>query len=103
MRRDVVSPHDTLRLLKQPRADTRSAVRSADYMWQTLRLLKERVHHVHKRSLNATGQARDQANTHRHSHPAEAACSVLCSSLLRCQEFWLLVHFNSCILDDYTF
>lgn len=65
VRRDVVSPHDTLRLLKQPRADTRSAVRSADYMWQTLRLLKERKHHVHKRSLNATGQARSQANTHK--------------------------------------
>ncbi|XP_050928847.1 eosinophil peroxidase [Lates calcarifer] len=54
VRKEVVSPHDTLRLLKQPRGDTRSAVRSADYMEQTLRLLQERVHHVHKRSLNAT-------------------------------------------------
>nr|QCY41338.1 myeloperoxidase [Channa argus] len=54
IRRDVVRPHDALRLLKQPRGDTRSAVRSADYMAQTLRLLQERVHHVHKRSLNAT-------------------------------------------------
>ncbi|XP_061589166.1 eosinophil peroxidase-like [Cololabis saira] len=51
---DVVSPHNALRLLKQPRGDTRSAVRSADYMAQTLRLLHDRVHHVHKRSLNAT-------------------------------------------------
>uniref|UniRef100_A0A8D0A840 Myeloid-specific peroxidase n=1 Tax=Sander lucioperca TaxID=283035 RepID=A0A8D0A840_SANLU len=54
VRKEVVRPHDALRLLKQPRADTRSAVRSADYMAQTLRLLHERVHHVHKRSLNAT-------------------------------------------------
>ncbi|XP_008422774.1 eosinophil peroxidase [Poecilia reticulata] len=55
VRRDVVKPHDALRLLKQPRGDTRSAVRSADYMAQTLRLVQEKVHHVHKRSLNATG------------------------------------------------
>ncbi|XP_044031098.1 eosinophil peroxidase-like [Siniperca chuatsi] len=54
VRKEAVSPHDTLRLLKQPRGDTRSAVRSADYMEQTLRLLQERVHRVHKRSLNAT-------------------------------------------------
>ncbi|XP_008324585.1 eosinophil peroxidase-like [Cynoglossus semilaevis] len=54
IRKDAVSPHDVLRLLKQPRGDTRSAVRSADYMAQTLRLVQERVHHVHKRSLNAT-------------------------------------------------
>ncbi|XP_061590231.1 eosinophil peroxidase-like isoform X2 [Cololabis saira] len=54
VRRDMVSPHDALRLLKQPRSETRSAVRSADYMEQTLRLLHDRVHHVHKRSLNAT-------------------------------------------------
>uniref|UniRef100_A0A3Q3JX08 Myeloid-specific peroxidase n=1 Tax=Monopterus albus TaxID=43700 RepID=A0A3Q3JX08_MONAL len=54
VRREVVSAHDALRLLKQPRGDTRSAVRSADYTAQTLRLLQERVHRVHKRSLNAT-------------------------------------------------
>ncbi|XP_030598291.1 eosinophil peroxidase-like [Archocentrus centrarchus] len=54
VRRDVVSPHDALRLLKQPRGDTRSAVRSADYMTQTIRLVQEKVHHVHKRSLNVT-------------------------------------------------
>ncbi|CAB1447832.1 unnamed protein product [Pleuronectes platessa] len=54
VRKDVVRPHDTLRLLKQPRGETRSAVRSADYMAQTLRLLHDRVHRVHKRSLNAT-------------------------------------------------
>ncbi|XP_029371318.1 eosinophil peroxidase isoform X2 [Echeneis naucrates] len=54
VRRDVVSPHDALRLLKQPRGDTRSAVRAADYLGQTLQLVHNRVHHVHKRSLNAT-------------------------------------------------
>uniref|UniRef100_A0A8C6P3D8 Myeloid-specific peroxidase n=1 Tax=Nothobranchius furzeri TaxID=105023 RepID=A0A8C6P3D8_NOTFU len=54
VRKDVVQPHDALRLLKQPRGDTRSAVRSADYMAQTLRLVQEKVHTVHKRSLNAT-------------------------------------------------
>ncbi|XP_056288346.1 eosinophil peroxidase [Pseudoliparis swirei] len=54
VRREMVRPHDALRLLKQPRGETRSAVRSADYMAQTLRLLHERVHHVHKRTLNAT-------------------------------------------------
>lgn len=65
IRKDAVSPHDVLRLLKQPRGDTRSAVRSADYMAQTLRLVQERVHHVHKRSLNATGQTGDDDyNTH---------------------------------------
>ena len=59
VRRENVSPADILRLMKQPRGDSRSAVRSADYMDQTLRLLHERVHRVHKRSLNATGQAHD--------------------------------------------
>ncbi|XP_060917914.1 eosinophil peroxidase [Labrus mixtus] len=54
VRKAVVRPHDALRLLKQPRANTRIAVRSADYMAQTLRLLQERTHHIHKRSLNAT-------------------------------------------------
>ncbi|XP_029300338.1 eosinophil peroxidase-like isoform X1 [Cottoperca gobio] len=54
VRKEVVRPQDALRLMKQPRGETRSAVRSADYMAQTLRLLQERVHHVHKRSINAT-------------------------------------------------
>lgn len=58
VRKEVVSPHDALRLLKQPRGDTRSAVRSADYMRETVRLVEERMHHGHKRSLNATGQTR---------------------------------------------
>ncbi|MED6233297.1 hypothetical protein ATANTOWER_009746 [Ataeniobius toweri] len=60
VRRDQVKPHDALRLLKQPRGDTRSAVRSADYMAQTLRLVQEKVHRVHKRSLNATDLLTDQ-------------------------------------------
>ncbi|XP_061657040.1 eosinophil peroxidase isoform X2 [Syngnathoides biaculeatus] len=54
VRKEVVSPHDALRLLKQPRGDTRSSVRAADYMAQTLYLVQERVHRIHKRSLNAT-------------------------------------------------
>ncbi|XP_041828509.1 eosinophil peroxidase-like [Melanotaenia boesemani] len=54
VRMDEVKPHDALRLLKQPCGDTRSAVRSADYMTQTLHLIHNKVHHVHKRSLNAT-------------------------------------------------
>ncbi|KAJ8401996.1 hypothetical protein AAFF_G00372310 [Aldrovandia affinis] len=48
------SPSDLLRLLKQPARDTRSVVRAADYMENTLRLIEERTHHLHKRSLNAT-------------------------------------------------
>ncbi|KAL3041815.1 hypothetical protein OYC64_019902 [Pagothenia borchgrevinki] len=54
VRKEVVRPYDALRLLKQPRGGTRSAVRSADYMAQTLRLLQERVHNVYKRSFNVT-------------------------------------------------
>uniref|UniRef100_A0A667X200 Myeloid-specific peroxidase n=1 Tax=Myripristis murdjan TaxID=586833 RepID=A0A667X200_9TELE len=54
VRREHVRPHDVLRLMKQPRGDTRSAVRSADYLAQTLRLLHDRAHRLHKRSLNAT-------------------------------------------------
>ncbi len=55
MRRDVIKPSDKLRLLKQPARKTREAVRAADYMVQTLRLISEKAHHVHKRSINATG------------------------------------------------
>lgn len=84
VRRDVVSPHDALRLLKQPRGDTRSAVRSADYMEQTFRLLHDRVHHVHKRSLNATGQTWRQ-NT------------VLILLIWFCLTVWGLLLCNMCI------
>ncbi len=55
VRRDVIKPSDKLRLLKQPARKTREAVRAADYMVQTLRLISEKAHHVHKRSINATG------------------------------------------------
>ena len=69
MRREVVSPTDILRLLKQPRGDSRSAVRSADYMAQTLRLLHDRVHRLHKRSLNATGErSHSDLNVYMHAH-----------------------------------
>ncbi|XP_016102716.1 eosinophil peroxidase-like isoform X1 [Sinocyclocheilus grahami] len=54
VRRDVIKPSDKLRLLKQPARKTREAVRAADYMVQTLRLIREKAHHVHKRSINAT-------------------------------------------------
>lgn len=80
MRWQMVSPHDVLRLLKQPRGDTRAAVRSADYMGQTLRLLQERSHHAHKRSLNATGQAPERTFTDRRSE-VESCSSCLYVSL----------------------
>ncbi|KAJ8401987.1 hypothetical protein AAFF_G00372220 [Aldrovandia affinis] len=54
VRKMSASPSDVLRLLKQPARDTRSVVRAADYMENTLRLIEERTHHLHKRSLNAT-------------------------------------------------
>lgn len=54
VRKDVIKPSDKLRLLKQPARKTREAVRAADYMAQTLRLISEKAHHVHKRSINAT-------------------------------------------------
>lgn len=80
MRREMVSPHDALRLMKQPRGDTRSAVRSADYMRQTLRLLQERSHHAHKRSLNATGQTPERIFTDRRS---EVESCSLCKYIPR--------------------
>ncbi|XP_060703807.1 eosinophil peroxidase-like [Hemiscyllium ocellatum] len=45
---------DLLRFFKHPVAKTRVAVRSAEYMEYTLRLIQQHVHRVHKRSLNAT-------------------------------------------------
>ncbi|XP_065146252.1 myeloperoxidase-like [Paramisgurnus dabryanus] len=54
VRKDVIKPSDKLRLLKQPARKTREAVRAADYMAQTLRLIAEKTHHAHKRSINAT-------------------------------------------------
>ncbi|XP_051747471.1 eosinophil peroxidase-like isoform X2 [Ctenopharyngodon idella] len=64
VRRDVIKPSDKLRLLKQPARKTREAVRAADYMAQTLRLISEKAHHVHKRSINATNLLTlDELNT----------------------------------------
>ncbi|XP_072325504.1 eosinophil peroxidase-like [Scyliorhinus torazame] len=45
---------DLLRFFKHPMAETRIAVRSAEYMESTLRLIQHHVHRVHKRSLNAS-------------------------------------------------
>ncbi|XP_051540924.1 eosinophil peroxidase-like isoform X1 [Myxocyprinus asiaticus] len=53
VRKDVIKPSDKLRLMKQPARKTREAVRAADYMEQTLRLISEKAHHAHKRSINA--------------------------------------------------
>ncbi|XP_050977087.1 eosinophil peroxidase isoform X3 [Labeo rohita] len=67
VRRDVIKPSDKLRLLKQPARKTREAVRAADYMIQTLRLISEKAHHVHKRSINATDLlTEDELNTIKH-------------------------------------
>ncbi|XP_057177526.1 eosinophil peroxidase isoform X2 [Triplophysa rosa] len=54
VRKEVIKPSDKLRLLRQPARKTREAVRAADYMEQTLRLITEKAHHAHKRSINAT-------------------------------------------------
>lgn len=100
VRKEVVSPHDTLRLLKQPRGDTRSAVRSADYMEQTLRLLQERVHHVHKRSLNATGQTHTKTNTHTQcSHCFCDNFFLVMVEGLRFQNVRIVEHFKDVIKD----
>lgn len=55
VRKDTyIKPSDKLRLIKQPSRKTRSAVRAADYLEQTLRIIAEKTHHAHKRSINAT-------------------------------------------------
>ncbi|XP_051540927.1 eosinophil peroxidase-like [Myxocyprinus asiaticus] len=64
VRKDVIKPSDKLRLMKQPARKTREAVRAADYMEQTLRLISEKAHHAHKRSINATSLLTpDELNT----------------------------------------
>ncbi|XP_048413025.1 myeloperoxidase-like isoform X2 [Stegostoma tigrinum] len=45
---------DLLRFFKQPLAETRTAVRSAEYMETALHIIQHNVHRVHKRSLNAS-------------------------------------------------
>ncbi|KAI4875193.1 hypothetical protein NFI96_000076 [Prochilodus magdalenae] len=53
-RNTFIKPSDKLRLMKQPARKTRDAVRAADYLQQTLRIIAEKTHHAHKRSINAT-------------------------------------------------
>ncbi|XP_060765513.1 eosinophil peroxidase isoform X2 [Neoarius graeffei] len=53
-RNDSINPADILRLMKQPKRKARQAVRAADYLEQTLRIISEKTHHTHKRSINAT-------------------------------------------------
>ncbi|KAM9810911.1 eosinophil peroxidase-like [Neosynchiropus ocellatus] len=53
VRRNEARPSDLLRLIRQPSGLTRSAVRAADYMDHTFRLIKRSLSR-HKRSLNAT-------------------------------------------------
>ncbi|XP_060704416.1 eosinophil peroxidase-like [Hemiscyllium ocellatum] len=45
---------DLLRFFKIPVAETRVVVRSAEYMENTLRLIQQHVHRIHKRSMNTT-------------------------------------------------
>ncbi|XP_032902286.1 eosinophil peroxidase-like [Amblyraja radiata] len=53
LKRDL-SPHDLMRFIKHPLAETRVAVRSAEYMETTLNLVQEKVHRIHRRDLNAS-------------------------------------------------
>ncbi|XP_035999617.1 eosinophil peroxidase-like [Fundulus heteroclitus] len=54
VRRNAASPADVLRLLKQPNGPSREAVRAADYMDNTLHLIKRTLARRHTRSINAT-------------------------------------------------
>lgn len=54
VKRNAASPADVLRLLKQPNGPSRQAVRAADYMDNTLHLIKRTLARRHKRSINAT-------------------------------------------------
>uniref|UniRef100_A0A8C2Z4P6 Eosinophil peroxidase n=1 Tax=Cyclopterus lumpus TaxID=8103 RepID=A0A8C2Z4P6_CYCLU len=54
VRRNAVSPSDILRLVKQPVGQTRNAVRAADYMDNTIKLIKRSLERREKRSINAT-------------------------------------------------
>ncbi|XP_067865983.1 eosinophil peroxidase-like [Heterodontus francisci] len=49
-----LNPGDLLRFFKHPTAETRVAVRSAEYMETALGLIQHHVHQIHKRSLNAS-------------------------------------------------
>ncbi|XP_059193312.1 eosinophil peroxidase-like isoform X1 [Centropristis striata] len=54
VRRNVVSPSDLLRFVKQPVGVTRNAVRAADYMDNAVKLLRRSWLKRSKRSINAT-------------------------------------------------
>ncbi|XP_056273934.1 eosinophil peroxidase-like [Pseudoliparis swirei] len=54
VRRNAVSPSDILRLVKQPVGQTRNAVRAADYMDNTIKIIKRSLEKNEKRSFNAT-------------------------------------------------
>ncbi|XP_042344621.1 eosinophil peroxidase-like [Plectropomus leopardus] len=54
VRRNVVSPSDVLRTLKQPVGPTRNAVRAADYMDNAVKIIKRSLERRQKRSINAT-------------------------------------------------
>eukprot|EP00064_Thunnus_orientalis_P007742 superscaffoldBa00000876_g7764 len=54
VRRNMANPSDILRLLKQPVGLTRDAVRAADYMDNTVKLIKRSLEKRQKRSINAT-------------------------------------------------
>ncbi|NXG03269.1 PERM Myeloperoxidase, partial [Sakesphorus luctuosus] len=54
LKEDFASPMDLLKHLKDPVGTTRSAVRAADYMETTLKLLQRRLHFSGKRRFNVT-------------------------------------------------
>ncbi|XP_034026229.1 eosinophil peroxidase-like [Thalassophryne amazonica] len=56
VRRRFPSSADILRLLKHPRGQTRTAVRAADYMDATLKIIKRSLYRQQKRSIDATDQ-----------------------------------------------
>ncbi|XP_029018196.1 eosinophil peroxidase-like [Betta splendens] len=53
-KRNAARGSDIRRLLYQPRGQTRNAVRAADYMEQTVKLIKTSLQARHKRSINET-------------------------------------------------
>lgn len=55
MKRSGASPGSVIPLLKQPSGLSREAVRAADYMQNTLSLLRGALEKRQKRSINATG------------------------------------------------
>ncbi|NXG60671.1 PERM Myeloperoxidase, partial [Hemiprocne comata] len=54
LQNDALTPAELLRYFKQPLAGTRAAVRAADYMETTLRLLKEKLRGAVRRDFNVT-------------------------------------------------